>query len=178
MKLTILAKKLRSLQLYKEASQVLKLASKEIFAHISGPPASGKTTLMEEIQALHPDVVTKDLDEFDEIATEELGLDSLWKMNSWTEEAEKNQFDLKQNLLDKFLEENLGKRIVLVGIHTEWGRSLQFKAKYRILLNTKPKEAFERRKKRDMEFEGAWKFWEDEETSASELKESISIFED
>jgi hypothetical protein len=72
----------------------------------------------------------------------------------------------------------LGKRVLLVGIHTEWGRSLQFKVKYRILLNTDPKEAFKRRKKRDMKFEGAWKFWEDEKTYASELKESIAIFED
>ena len=177
MKLSILAKKLYSLSLHKEAAQILRLASKEIFAHISGPSGSGKTTIMEEISSLYPDVVTKDLDEFDEEATEKMGLDPFWKQTSWPEELQREHYKLKQRLLDDFIDSNVGNKILLVGIHNEGEESLHFNAKHKILLNTSPKESMDRRIKRNKGLGSNWKFWEDEETSASELKESIAIFE-
>jgi len=177
MKLKTLAKKLDSLLLHKEAAQILKLASKEVFAHISGPSGSGKTTIMEEISSLYPDVVTKDLDEFDEEATEEMGLDPFWKQTSWSEELQREHYKLKQRLLDDFIDANADKKILLVGIHNEGEDSLKFNAKHKILLNTSPKESMKRRMERDKGLGSNWKFWEDEETSASELKESIAIVE-
>ena len=175
MKLSILAKKLDSLNLRKEATQILKLASKEVFAHISGPSGSGKTTLMEEITSLHPDVVAKDLDEFDEEATEGMGLDPLWKQTSWSEELQREHYKIKQNLLDDFIGANTGNRILLVGIHNEGEDSLNLNAKHKILLDTSPKESMERRVKRDRELGKGWNFWENEEDLTSEFKESEEI---
>lgn len=175
MKLSILAKKLYSLSLRKEAAQILKLASKEVFAHISGPSGSGKTTLMEEIVSLHPDVVAKDLDEFDEEATEGLGLDPGWKQTSWSEELQREHYKIKQRLLDNFIGANTGKRTLLVGIHNEGEESLHFNAKHKILLDTSPKESMERRIERDKGLDSSWKFWEKEEDLDSELEESEEI---
>lgn len=177
MKLSILAKKLYYLSLYKEAAQILKLASKEVFAHISGPSGSGKTTIMEEIASLHPDVVAKDLDEFDEEANKAMDIPDSWKHDSsiWTQEIEETQFALRQRLLDDFLERNSGRKIILAGHHTEWGKDLQFNAKHKILLNTSTKESMERRIKRDREWGKGWNFWENEEDLTSELEESEEI---
>lgn len=175
MKLIALSKKLRSLQLHKEAAQILKLASKEVFAHISGPSGSGKTTIMEEISSLYPDVVTKDLDEFDEEATEEMGLDPLWKQTSWSEELQREHYKIKQKLLDDFIMANAGRKILLVGIHNEGAESLSFNAKHKILLDTSPKESMERRIKRDSEWGKGWNFWDSEEDILSELQESEEI---
>lgn len=177
MKLKILAKKLDSLLLHKEASQILKLASGEVFAHISGPSGSGKTTIMEEISSLHPTIVAKDLDEFDEEANKAMDLPDSWKHDSsiWTQEIEEAQFALRQKLLDNLLERNSERKIILVGHHTEWGKDLQFNAKHRILLNTSPKESMERRIKRDREWRKGWKFWENKKDLLSELEESERI---
>lgn len=179
MKLIILAKKLSPLQLHKEATQILKLASKEVFAHISGPSGSGKTTLMEEIASLHPDVVAKDLDEFDEEATEGLGLDPFWKQTSWSKELQKEHYKIKQKLLDDFIDANAGKKILkkilLVGIHNEGEDSLKFNARHKILLDTSPEKSIERRIERDKGLGSNWKFWDSEEDLLSELQESKEI---
>lgn len=170
-----LAKSLQGLNLSIESGQILKLASKEVFAHISGPSGSGKTTLMEEITSLHPDIVAKDLDEFDEEATEEMGLDPGWKQTSWSEELQREHYKIKQRLLDDFIEANTGNRTLLVGIHNEGEDSLNFNAKHKILLDTSPKESMERRIKRDREWGKGWNFWENEEDLTSELEESEEI---
>ena len=175
MKLSILAKKLHHLNLHREAAQILRLASKEIFAHISGPSGSGKTTLMEEISGLHPDVVVKDLDEFDEKATEWMGLDPNWKQTSWSEELQREHYKIKQGLLDHFIEENAGKRILLVGLHEEGGDALHFNPRHKILLNTSPTESMRRRVKRDKKLSSGYEFWKDQGTMASELEESERI---
>ena len=177
MKLSILAKKLDSLSLRKEAAQILKLASKEVFAHISGPSGSGKTTLMEEIASLHPDVVAKDLDEFDEEATEGLGLDPGWKQTSWSEELQREHYKIKQRLLDNFIEENAGKRTLLVGLHEEGGDALHFNPRHKILIDTGPTESMRRRVKRDKKLSSTYEFWKDQGAMASELEESEKIIQ-
>ena len=177
MKLSILAKKLYSLSLHKEAAQILRLASKEIFAHISGPSGSGKTTIMEEISSLCPDVVAKDLDEFDEEATKWLGLDASWKQTSWSEELQMEHYKVKQDLLDNFIKENAGRDIVLVGLHEEGGDSLHFDAKHKILLNTDPAESMRRRIDRDKGLSSTYQFWKDPNAMASEWEESQKIVE-
>lgn len=177
MRLKSLAKKLFQLGLKKEAASIIKLSSKEVFAHISGPSGSGKTTLMEEIKALNPDVVEKDLDEFDEEATEEMGLDKNWKQTSWSEDTQKEHYTIKQSLLDDFIERNAGSRIVLVGLHSEGDDQLTFNPKYKVLLNTDPKESIKRRIKRDKEL-GGWNFWSDKDSLRSEIEESERIISD
>lgn len=177
MKLSILAKKLHSLDLHKEATQILKLASKEVFAHISGPSGSGKTTLMEEITSLHPDIVAKDLDEFDEEATEGLGLDPGWKQTSWSEELQREHYKIKQRLLDNFIEENAGKRTLLVGLHEEGGDALHFNPRHKILIDTTPTESMRRRVKRNKKLSSTYEFWKDQGAMASELEESEKIIQ-
>lgn len=177
MKLSILAKKLDSLSLRKEAAQILKLASKEVFAHISGPSGSGKTTLMEEITSLHPDIVAKDLDEFDEEATEGLGLDPGWKQTSWSEELQREHYKIKQRLLDNFIEENAGKRTLLVGLHEEGGDALHFNPRHKILIDTTPTESMRRRVKRNKKLSSTYEFWKDQGAMASELEESEKIIQ-
>lgn len=177
MRLKSLAKKLFHLGLKKEAASIIKLSQKEVFAHISGPSGSGKTTLMEEIKALNPDVVEKDLDEFDEEATKEMGLDKNWKQTSWSEDTQKEHYAIKQSLLDDFIERNAGSKIVLVGLHSEGDDQLTFNAKHKILLNTDPKESIKRRIKRDREA-GGWNFWDDKDSLRSEMEESERIVND
>lgn len=177
MKLSILAKKLYSLSLHKESAQILKLASGEVFAHISGPSGSGKTTLMEEIASLHPDVVAKDLDEFDEEATEGLGLDPGWKQTSWSEELQREHYKIKQRLLDNFIEENAEKRTLLVGLHEEGGDALHFNPRHKILIDTGPTESMRRRVKRDKKLSSTYEFWKDQGAMASELEESEKIIQ-
>lgn len=177
MKLSILAKKLHSLNLHKEAAQILKLASGEVFAHISGPSGSGKTTVMEEIKTLRPDITAKDLDEFDEEASDVMGLDPDWKQTSWSEELQKEHYKVKQELLDNFIKENRGRDIVLVGLHEEGGDSLAFNAKHKILLNTDLAESMRRRIDRDKSLSSTYEFWKDPDSMASESEEVERIVE-
>lgn len=186
-------KKLTNLALYLESSGakreaflirslMVKMASNagEIFMHIGGPSGSGKSSLMERIEDLYPEIVCKDLDEFDEAASESMGLPVGWKRDAslWTQEIEDAQFLMRQNLLDKLIRENSGKKIILVGHHTEWSKSLKFNAKYKVLLNTSPEESLQRRIKRDKKLDQAWNFWDDEDLKASELEESKRIVYD
>ena len=177
MRLKSLAKNLFHLGLNKEAVSIIKLSQKEVFAHISGPSGSGKTTLMEEIESLHPDIVGKDLDEFDEKATEEMGLDKNWKQTSWSEDTQKKHYAIKQSLLDDFIQKNATSKIVLVGLHSEGDDQLKFNAKYKILLNTDPKESLKRRIKRDRET-GGRNFWDDKDSLRSEIEESERVIGD
>lgn len=177
MKLKSLARKLIQLGLKKEAASIIRLSSKEVFAHISGPAGSGKTTLMEEIESIHPDVVGKDLDEFDEQATSKMGLDRNWKQTSWSEDLQKEHYKIKQSLLDDFINQNSGSKIVLVGIHTEGKDFLSFNPKYKIVLDTSPTESIKRRIKRDKDL-GGWNFWDDKDSLNSEIEESERMVTD
>lgn len=178
MKLTILAKKLDSLLLHKEASQILKLASGEVFAHISGPSGSGKTTVMNKIHSLHPAIAVKDLDEFDEEATEKMGLELGWKQKDPSQKTLNKHHKEKQRLLNAFLKKNKKEKIVLVGIHEEAGNVLQFNAEHKILLDVSPEEATKRRIKRDKDLSSHYQFWKDSESLKSELMGAKKIVKD
>lgn len=178
MKLTILAKKLDSLLLYKEAAQILKLASGEVFAHISGPSGSGKTTLLNKIHSLHPAIAVKDLDEFDDEATEKMGLEPGWKQKDPSQKRLDKHHKEKQKLLNAFLKKNKNQKIVLVGIHEEAGNTLGFNAEHKILLDVRPEEATKRRIKRDKELSSPYQFWKNPESLKSELMGAKKIIKD
>lgn len=88
-----------------------------VICHISGPSGSGKTTLLNKIQKLFPNVICKDLDEFDEQAEDILEYSNIKKKN-YSDEMLKNLFNKRQELLDKFIK-NSDKPIILGGHHTE-----------------------------------------------------------
>lgn len=175
-KLSNLYSLLYRLGLKKEADEIKKLSStNDVFMHISGPSGSGKTTLMEKIQEIYPQSSCKDLDEFDEEATESLNLKTGWKRNNYTDELAIAHYKEKQRLLENFISENKDKKIILVGIHSEGDFSLKFKAQYKIILNTSIIESLKRRIKRDKKLNNEWKFWNDKDLIKSELNESKKI---
>lgn len=166
------------LKLAEEENLITKLASGEVFMHIGGPSGSGKSTLMEEIQRLYPEIICKDLDEFDEEATEMLNLSPNWKQKEYTEELAEDHFKIKQELLDDFIGSHNGEKLILVGIHSEGDYALKFFPQYKILLNTSPATSLERRIKRDKSLGSNWKFWEESDLISSELEESRKIIQD
>ena len=177
MRLKSLARKLFSLGLKNEARKIVDLDIRDVFAHISGPSGSGKSTLMEEILSLHPDVIGKDLDEFDEKATEKMGLEQNWKQKSWSEDLQRKHYKIKQAILNDFIDENIGSKILLVGFHSEGDDSLVFNARYKIILNTDLELSMKRRIKRDKKM-GAYNFWDNKHTLHSEMEESKKIVKD
>lgn len=150
-------------------------SKQNVFMHIGGPSGSGKSTLMEKIMKLHPEIVCKDLDEFDEDASESLGLHVGWKQNSYTDDLALSHFKEKQRLLDNFISAHHGDKIILVGIHSEGDFSLNFHPQHKILLNTSPTESLKRRIERDKSLGSQWAFWDDQDSINSELKESKKI---
>ena len=109
-----------------------------VIAHIAGPSGSGKTTLLQKIETKFPQILTKDLDEFDDQAEEILGYTEFKKKN-YTDEMLKTLVDKRQELMDSFLEKNIGTPIVLGGHHVEDERHvLDVKTNTKLLLNTSP----------------------------------------
>jgi hypothetical protein len=156
-KLKILADHLEGMSLQKEAIAIKSLSGgtsrgPKIFMHIAGPAGSGKTTLLEKIKKTFPDVAGEDLDLFDEMATEALGLPEGWKHEGlWNEESAKKSYEIKQKLLEDFVRDHAGKKIIFVGFHEEGDQRFHFDPKWKISLSTSPEESAIRRRKRDFE---------------------------
>ncbi len=147
-----------------------------VFMHIGGPSGSGKTSLLEKIASLYPEVICKDLDEFDEEAEKILGLKSGWKSSEklWDNFGE-DLYLVKQNLLDNFISSHSGRKIILAGIESEGEYSLIFHPQHRILLNTSAAESLSRRIRRDKALSGGAGFWDDPAGLESELLEGEKI---
>jgi len=150
-----------------------------VLMHLGGPSGSGKTSLLEKIDQLYPEVICKDLDEFDEEASEELGLIPGWKNSEdlWDKWGEEH-FEIKQQLLDDFISAHAGKKIILAGIASEGEYSLQFLPQFRILLNTPLEESLSRRIKRDKDHPGAYKFWKNPKSMEEERREGAKIIKE
>jgi superfamily II DNA or RNA helicase len=109
-----------------------------ILAHIAGPSGSGKSTILEDIKAKHPNLATKDLDDFDDEAVEQLGWKGLRKNDkNYTDEMLKQLADTRQLLQDKWLAEQTNPA-VLAGHHTEGKHVLSIPSENKLLLNTSP----------------------------------------
>jgi adenylate kinase family enzyme len=121
--------------------------SSNVLCHIAGPSGSGKTTLAKKLK--HPNLVVRDLDDFDDAAVALLG---------WTE-IPKKDFDDKmlcclatkrQELLDEFLEEEED-LVVLVGNHREGKYIIDIPTDNRFLLDVSAevsaRRAYERSQK-------------------------------
>jgi adenylate kinase family enzyme len=88
----------------------------EVLAHISGASGSGKTTLGQRLSNIYPNVIVKDLDEFDDEAVEALGWQQI-KKKYYTNEMISKLAALRQKLMDEFVNKS-SKPIVFVGHHT------------------------------------------------------------
>lgn len=104
-------------------------------------------------------------------------MDPGWKQTSWSEELQREHYKIKQRLLDNFIEENAGKRTLLVGLHEEDGDALHFNPRHKILIDTGPTESMRRRVKRDKKLSSTYEFWKDQGAMASELEESEKIIQ-
>lgn len=114
-----------------------------ILCHIAGPSGSGKTTILENISRLFPNVIAKDLDEFDDQASQILGLDST-KKKEWREDDFKKLAQLRQKLMDDFILLHKDQPIVFGGFHTEDTFILDIETNHRFLLDISAEESARR----------------------------------
>ncbi len=108
----------------------------QVLAHISGSSGSGKTFLANKLQKVYPNIIFKDLDEFDDEATEILGFTI--KKNNYTDQMLETLAKKRQELMDDFIKQS-NKPIIFVGHHTEGDYVLDIPTKNRFLLNVDAK---------------------------------------
>jgi DNA ligase D-like protein (predicted 3'-phosphoesterase) len=117
-----------------DAETLLPIKQGSVVAHIAGPSGSGKSTLLEQLTANHPDIVTKDLDEFDEEATNQLKLPPKWKTD-YTDDMLQRLAVRRQELMDNWLK-GQKQPVVLGGHHVEGKHVLNIPTDNKLLLNT------------------------------------------
>lgn len=117
-----------------------------VLAHVSGPSGSGKTTLANLMAKDYPNIVFKDLDDFDDQAVSTLGWTDVRK-NDYTDEMLKELAELRQKLMDEFVRNSV-KSIIFVGHHTEGDHVLDINTSNRFLLDVDAKTAAMRAWKR------------------------------
>lgn len=114
-------------------------------AHIAGASGSGKTTLGNKLQEKHKNIHVKDLDDFDDEASEHLypGVPK----KKYTDEMINTLAGQRQWMLDDFMA-NSDKPVVLVGHHTEGKHQLHIPAESKYLLDVDAKTSAMRAFKR------------------------------
>lgn len=118
-----------------EEQSNMKVDKPKILCHIAGPSGCGKTTLMNTLKEKYPKFEYKDLDDFDDGAMKYVPSSFRNLPRSvWSNEVFDNMFNKKQELFDKFINRS-SKPVVIVGIHNEWFRELDFKTPNKFLLN-------------------------------------------
>ena len=86
-----------------------------VVAHISGPAGSGKSTVLRQLAAAHPNLIVKDLDDFSREAKKQLGFSA--SSASLSPEQKKQREEKARQLLDGFLAEHKDRPVVLGGIY-------------------------------------------------------------
>jgi adenylate kinase family enzyme len=106
-----------------------------VVAHIAGPSGAGKSTLLDDLRRENPDLVVKDLDDFDSEARARLGWGSV-KKRDYTDRMFSELYTSRQSALDDFLEENKSQRVVLGGHHIEGSNVTKIPEGKKILMDT------------------------------------------
>ena len=124
-----------------------------VFMHVTGNTGCGKTTLMENLMNEYPQYIFFDIDEFGEMATDELGWDHGWGQKSWTEEKGQIWKEMTQKVAEEFIA-NADKPIVFFGIHHNTTKGvpdpyLFFNAKHKLFMDVDPELCAERKFSRD-----------------------------
>lgn len=117
-----------------------------VIAHIAGPSGAGKTTLLEEIKKTLPDLVVKDLDDFDHEARKLPEFQG--KKRSWDAGKLEQLHRHRQKAIDAFITQNADKPIVFGGHHIENSNVTELPTENRYLLDTGPFVSAWRRRKR------------------------------
>jgi hypothetical protein len=107
----------------------------EVIAHVAGPSGSGKTTMLNQLSVKYPELVTKDLDDFDDAAASQLGWAGKRKA-VYTDDMISTLAQRRQQLMDDFLKANQSSQVVLGGHHTEGPHALNLPTSNRFMLNT------------------------------------------
>jgi hypothetical protein len=107
-----------------------------VVAHVAGPSGSGKTTLLRDLSKTHPSVVGKDMDDFDDEASEKLfpGV----RKSDYSKDMVSTLAAARQKSMDDFVNKNKGKDIVLAGHHVEGKTVLKIPTSNKVLLDTSP----------------------------------------
>lgn len=141
-----------------------------VLSHISGASGSGKTTLANQLSTKYPNIIFKDLDEFDDDATRLLGYNI--KKSEYTDEMLKTLFDKRQELINEFIKQSK-KPIIFVGHHTEGDYVLNIPTSNRFILDTDAKtsawRAYLRSQKEDPKFRRKIEELLDDEQEAQEI---------
>lgn len=102
--------------------------------HVAGPSGSGKTTLLAKIRAARPDVIVKDLDDFDDEASAKL-FPGVGKQQ-YTDQMIDQLAARRQSMMNKFVAQHAAKPVVMAGYHVEGDTILDIPTKQRLMLNT------------------------------------------
>ena len=124
-----------------------------VFMHVTGNTGCGKTTLMGQLMTDYPQYIFFDLDEFGELATNELGWDHGWGQKGWTEEKGQEWKEMTQKVAEDFIT-SADKPIVFFGIHHNTTKGvpdpyLFFNAQHKLFMDTDPELCAERKFSRD-----------------------------
>ena len=124
-----------------------------VFMHVTGNTGCGKTTLMEKLSNDYQKYTFFDLDEFSEMATNELGWDHGWGQKSWTEEKGQAWKEMTQKVAEDFIA-NADKPIVFFGIHHNTTKGvpdpyLFFNAQHKFFMDVDPELCAKRKFSRD-----------------------------
>lgn len=93
-----------------------------VIAHLVGQAGSGKTYFIENtLLKKYPEIVAKDLDDFDDAADEALNLDGkTWRQSGdpsqIDQELARKHFDTVQGMVNNFISANSDKKIFLAGM--------------------------------------------------------------
>ena len=133
-----------------------------VIAHLVGQAGSGKTYFIENtLLKKYPEIVAKDLDDFDDAADEALNLDGkTWRQsgdpNQIDQEIAKKHFDTVQGMVNQFISANSDKKIFLAGMSVfpwvQGNNELDIgNAQMKIYLDIDPQVSAKRRIARDVE---------------------------
>lgn len=112
------------------------MSGSTILAHVSGPVAVGKTTLMYRIRKDIPHVAVVDLDRLDDYGIRKLNLPADWRIRSYSDESLTRLHAVRQCALDRLVSRcsRRGRALIIFGIHIERWTEYEIATHRRIVL--------------------------------------------
>ena len=126
----------------------------KIFMHVTAYTGCGKTTLMRKLRDEYPQYEFKDLDDFGDSASQELGWPLDWQSKGWSQEKQEQRDRTANKQIYQFVQRS-SKPVVFFGIHHDSfegqqpSEALLFRAQHKILLGVPPEVCAERKFGRD-----------------------------